>query len=434
MTAIDSIRAEVIELPLEQVVYREDLYPRIKADVATIQRYAENLEVLPPIEVNQYGILIDGYHRWTAHRKMEAQTIRVVVTQTASDAEVYALAITRNSAHGLQMNDGDKRKAAIRLYAAGTGISKKEIADILSVNMSSVYRYLDRIDKQLLIDRKAKIFAYWLACCTMEYIAEEVGVTKETVSKEVEVLSDISQCENSDKLRANFQDEDFTPPIYNVWSFKKEKTNAVDHFGNSEQGIVENLLYLYTEPFDIVLDPFAGGGSSIDICQKRLRRCYASDRKPIVERENDIRLLDIAQELPALNKRWSEVTLTYLDPPYWKQAEGQYSDDAQDLANMPLEQFTDTLIAIVERIAAKQSHGVIALLIQPTQWKSDQRAFTDHVTHLLCGVKSKRLTLENRISCPYQTQQYNAQQVEWAKANHKLLVLTRELIVWRVTP
>jgi len=53
--------------PLSQIVYREDLYPRIKSDPATVQRYAENLDVLPPIEVNQHNILIDGWHRWTAH-------------------------------------------------------------------------------------------------------------------------------------------------------------------------------------------------------------------------------------------------------------------------------------------------------------------------------------------------------------------------------
>ena len=45
-------------------------------------------------------------------------------------------------------------------------------------------------------------------------------------------------------------DRDYSPPIYNVWSFAK-KSNEVSHFGNSEQRIVDNLLYLYTEPFDI---------------------------------------------------------------------------------------------------------------------------------------------------------------------------------------
>lgn len=420
----------VVTLGITEVVYREDLYPRIQPDSATIQRYAANLEVLPPIEVNQHGILIDGFHRWTAHRKAEATHIRAVVTETASDVELYALAIQRNSAHGLQMNDQDKRSSAIRLYAAGTGLDKQQIAAVLSVSQRSVTSYLEDVDKQLRKERKQRIFDMWMQCETVEDIARSVELSDEAVRKEVSQLSEALP--NVGKVLSQFQDEDFTAPLFNVWTFAK-KTNEVSHFGNSEQRIVENLLYLYTEPFDIVVDPFAGGGSTIDVCRKRLRRYWVSDRKPIVEREREIRLLDIAQELPPLHKRWSDVTLTYLDPPYWKQAENQYSEDAEDLANMPLDQFTDSLIGIVSRIAEKQSRGVIALIIQPTQWKADNREFTDHVMHLVNGVKSKRLTLENRISCPYSTQQANAQQVEWAKANRKLLVISRELIVWRLS-
>lgn len=420
----------VITLPLSDVVYREDLYPRIKPDVATIQRYAENLDVLPPIELNQHGILIDGYHRWTAHKTAKADTIRAVITETASEVELYALAIQRNSAHGLQMNDQDKRSSAVRLYAAATGLSKEQIAAVLSVSTRSVNNYLSDVDKQLREERKQRIFDMWLAGETIEDIASAVAISDESVRKEVSQLSEALP--NVGKLLSRFEDADFAPPLFNVWTFAK-KTNEVTHFGNSEQRIVENLLYLYTEAFDIVVDPFAGGGSTIDVCRKRLRRYWVSDRLPIPAREREIRTLDIAQELPPLNKRWSEVTLTYLDPPYWKQAEGQYSEDAEDLANMPLDQFTDTLIGVVNRIAEKQSRGVIALLIQPTQWRADGREFTDHIMHLVSGVKSKRLTLENRISCPYSTQQANAQQVEWAKANRKLLVISRELIVWRLS-
>jgi len=76
------------------------------------------------------------------------------------------------------------------------------------------------------------------------------------------------------KKIANFQD-DFAPPLYDIWSFSK-LTNEVEHFGNTEARIVENLLYLYTQPFDVVVDPFAGGGSTIDVCFKRMRRCWAA--------------------------------------------------------------------------------------------------------------------------------------------------------------
>lgn len=415
-----------------EIVYREDLYPRIQADPATIQRYAENLDVLPPIEVNQHNELIDGFHRWTAHRKMNAESITVVVTPTMSDIELLAMAIERNSKHGLQLGEQDKRKMAIRLYAAGTGMDKATIASTLSVSQRSVTGYLSDVEKQLREERKERIFGMWMACATQEEIAEELQVTQPTVKATTDTFIDFGSTANFYKSRDFGQDAEFTPPLFNVWTFAK-KTNGVSHFGNSEQAILDNLLYLYTQPFDIVVDPFAGGGATIDVCRKRLRRYWVSDRKPIVERENDIRKHDLMLDgAPALNRNWSQVTLTYLDPPYWKQAEGQYSKDPTDLANMELGQFNDALAGIVKDIAKRQSKGAIALLIQPTQWRTPGREFADHVTDLIRNVGNKRLVLENRVSVPYSTEQYNAQQVQWAKENHKLLVITRELIIWRI--
>jgi DNA modification methylase len=98
---------------------------------------------------------------------------------------------------------------------------------------------------------------------------------------------------------------------------------------------LDNLLYLYTQPFDVVIDPFAGSGSTIDLCKRRFRRYWVSDRKPVIERAHEIREHDITAGLPKL-PRWQDVALVYLDPPYWKQAEGEYSNDPEDLGNMPL--------------------------------------------------------------------------------------------------
>ena len=420
---------KILQVKVSDIVFRDDLYPRIQPDSSTIQRYAEDLEVLPPIEVNQNKELIDGYHRWTAHRKMEAELISVFITHTSTENEFLQLAIERNSKHGYQLSARDKKKMAVRLYAGGTGFDKSVIAKTLSISEKSVSRYVSDIDKQLREERNQKILDMWLACYSQEEIAEVVGVSHTTVSRAIESFVQNGQLS---KMHKTFDtDPDFTPPLYNVWTFAK-KSNAVSHFGNSEQRIVDNLLYLYTEPLDIVLDVFAGGGSTIDVCKNRGRRYWVSDRKPIVERENDIRKWDINDGLPPLDNRWSDVSLTYLDPPYWKQAENQYSTDSEDLANMPLNKFTDVLAGLVNDIANKQSKGVIALLIQPTQWKTDGREFADHITDLIKAVDSKHLILENRVSCPYSTEQYNAQQVNWAKEHKKLLVITRELIVWRL--
>jgi hypothetical protein len=226
---------------------------------------------------------------------------------------------------------------------------------------------------------------------------------------------------------ADFDADDGRRPIYNVWK-QREKTSASSHFGNSEVRWVDNLLYLYTRPFDIVIDPFAGGGSTIDICKKRLRRYWASDRLPVVERVHEIRKHDLTDGLPPL-PRWQDAQLVYLDPPYWKQAEGKYSKDKTDLANMSLEAFTKTLADIINCFGKKLKAGaVIAMLMQPTQWNAPDREYTDHVIDMCRLVK---LPLSMRISCPYESEQYNAQMVEWAKKNRQVLVLSRELVIWR---
>jgi len=424
MTA-DSISKQI---KTTEVVYRTDLYPRLNHDPATVQKYAEDLSVMPPIEVNQNNELIDGWHRWTAHKKNEVDVIDVIVTQTKSDAEFLELAIVRNAIHGIQLNNKDKKNMAQNIYLATSNEDradkKKRLAEILSVTAQSINGWLRDIDKKAKKDRDEKIFELWMQCHSQQVIADSTNVTKETVSAVCQKKKDISK---SDKSLANHEN-DFEPPIYNIWR-QQSKSNEVGHFGNTEQRWVDNLLYLHTDPFDIVVDPFAGGGSTIDVCKKRFRRYYVSDRKPIVEREDEIRLHDIADGLPKL-PRWKDVKLVYLDPPYWKQAEDQYSSDPEDLANMSLEDFNKNLSGLIKSFARKMSAGShIALIIQPTQWKSEDKQFTDHIGDMLRAIK---LPVDMRYSAPYSTQQYTPQMVNWAKENKKCLVLTREIIVWKV--
>lgn len=417
------------ELAVTDVVFRKDLYPRIETDARKVDQYAEDLTVLPPIEVNQHNELIDGWHRWTAHRKAGAETVPAVVTETTSDDHFLELAIRRNAAHGLQLSAEDKKNMARRIYN-GTAVRERErkkvdLASMLSVHIDTVRGWLSRIDKDDKEARDKRIFAMWLACRTQQEIADAEGVSQPYVAETIS--SETGNLRSAMKAAAEHA-TDFEPPIYNVWKQQK-KTAGGEHFGNSEVRWVDNLLYLYTQPFDVVVDPFAGSGSTADICRKRMRRYWVSDRKPAVGREDVIRTHDLTEGLPPLH-RWTDVGLVYLDPPYWKQAQGQYSGDPEDLANMDLETFNDTLAGTVRGFAKKLPKGAhIALIIQPTQWSAPDHTFTDHVGDLLRLVK---LPVAMRISVPYESQQYNAQQVEWAKAQRQVLVLTREIIVWQV--
>jgi DNA-binding CsgD family transcriptional regulator len=428
VNAISEIVPEAIEIDVSAVIFRKDLYPRIEHSATTVQQYATDLDVLPPIEVNQHFELIDGWHRWTAHKKVGAERIKAIVRQTASDTAFLECAIAANATHGLQLSLRDKQDMARHIYAmtpeSERGEKKKRLAAILSVSERTVRDWLSRIDKDAKEKRNERIFDLWMACYTQAEIADAVNCSEQPVK---DVISDISaNLPENLKPAANHQ-TDFEPPIYNVWK-QQTKTEGTSHFGNSEVRWVDNLLYLYTQPFDVVVDPFAGGGSTIDICKKRFRRYFVSDRKPVPERADQIREHDLTTGVP--KAPWKDVKLVYLDPPYWIQAAGQYSDDPTDLANMPLDEFNKSLAGVINGYAAKLSPGaVIALIIQPTQWKAPDRQYTDHVADMIKAVK---LPLDLRISAPYESQQCNAQMVNWAKANRKVLVLSREIIVWKV--
>lgn len=290
---------------VSDIVFRDDLYPRIETSATTVQKYAEDLDVLPPIEVNQHNELIDGWHRWTAHKKAEADEIAVVVMETKSDAELLELAIERNAKHGLQLSQGDKRDMARKIYgttAESERDAKKYLAKILSVSERTVRDWLSRMDKDTKEARNRRIFELWLACWTQQEIADEVGVPKGTVDALCLEMAKSPNLSKSDRAAAEHA-TDFDPPLYNIWK-QRSKSAGSSHFGNSEVQWLDNLLYMYTDPFDIVIDPFAGGASTIDICKKRFRGYFVSDRKPIVEREKEIREHDL--------------TGGVLTPPQWK--------------------------------------------------------------------------------------------------------------------
>ena len=432
---------ELRRVKLSEVRFDPAFYPRKTHDPVLVQRYTGAIEEIEArsnfISVAADMTLVDGRHRHLAYlKKYEGKAdaeIPVFHYDVTEPADKFALAIELNSTHGYQLSEDDKRRCVLDLYTRyHTNLT--DIARVVAVRMQRVLEWTKDAREEETRRENEAIFDLYLACYTQDEIAARTGVAQDTVSEKLTVLRNSFPGNISVKL-ANFQEDDWRRPIYNIWTFAA-KTNEVAHFGNTEARIVDNLLYLYTEPYDIVVDPFAGGGATIDVCKRRLRRYWVSDRKPIIERasEIEIRQLDIVTDLPPLRNRWSDVTLTYLDPPYWRQAEGQYSTDAEDLANMPLDQFTEALAGVVRRIAAKQGRGVIALIIQPTQWRTNEaHDVTDHVRDLLCETaKSRRLTLDNRVSCPYATQQHTPQMVEWAKANKKLLVLTRELLIWRI--
>lgn len=209
--------------------------------------------------------------------------------------------------------------------------------------------------------------------------------------------------------------------LYNIWNTSRGDNNS--HFGHFPKLFMKNLLYYHTQPFDLIYDPFAGSGTTIDACREMFRQCIVSDLKPDKSRP-EIFEHDITTGLP---ENLPKPDMVFLDPPYWIQARGKYSDSEKDLANMSLENFYDAMDNLFKEII-KRKINKIALVIQPTQY-ANNFVFEDHIFEFDKMLQDK-YKIEMRYILPYSTQQYNAQMVEKAKTKGTCLVLHRDLVVW----
>lgn len=120
----------------------------------------------------------------------------------------------------------------------------------------------------------------------------------------------------------------------------------------------------------------------------------------------------------------------FLDPPYWKQAEGKYSTQPTDLANIELNAFITAIAELAKQVKRKwggnRPNGKLALIIGP--YKEDG-AYTDLA--LLCHQAiAKYLNLVIRIQVPYSTQVHGGAYVKNAKETKQMLYLSRDLMVF----
>jgi hypothetical protein len=210
--------------------------------------------------------------------------------------------------------------------------------------------------------------------------------------------------------------------LFQIWNFMQpDAAFGQDHPGRIPGQIIQNLNYYYTKPGDLVVDLFAGGGSTIDVCRAAdddygRRKCEAFDIEP---RRRDIKQWDVVKSgLPP----FEPARLLFLDPPYWRQKRGEYSDHETNLANMSLVMFHDELEKVI--VAGLGRADLVALIIGPTQ---ESWEIIDHAVEMM-----RRVGMPwKRIQVPYSTQQHGGNYVRIAKEAKQWLYLARDLMLWK---
>src|SRR5271154_427682 len=108
------------------------------------------------------------------------------------------------------------------------------------------------------------------------------------------------------------------------------------HYGDDVQGdpnfkgatpsyIIWNLLERYTKPKDLVIDPCAGSGTTLDVARELGRRALGYDLSPT---RKDIFRVD-ARKLPLENDK---ADFVFIDPPYSTHID--YSDDPRCIGKL----------------------------------------------------------------------------------------------------
>jgi len=265
-------------------------------------------------------------------------------------------------------------------------------------------------------ERNVAIFDHWLAGETTTEIAKKLYLTQQVVS---EVVKDTSNT----RLETLCISE--IPPVYNVWNY-----NFCDpRFGQKHPGqipgqAVVNLLLWLTKPYDVVVDPMSGGGTTIDVCRYILRRYHCFDIDP---RRPDIKQWDIRKGYPRLPQKPDFIIL---DPPYWRLNQDKYSQDG--IAMTSYQEWLSFMKKLArDSFKSLKPGGYVVLFIESFLDERETGKFLFLNRDCLelfevCGFEGIQ---EISLNMPSQIKSFR--DVTYAKKKQILLDLKREVFVFR---
>lgn len=231
-------------------------------------------------------------------------------------------------------------------------------------------------------------------------------------------------------LEAKRDTTDFQARVYDKWEFGGLNPKyGQPHPGAIPGDILENVLWMYTMIGDLVVDPFAGGGVTIDVCNAWNRRVIGMDIDP---RRADIERHNIMEGFPGSAKG---ANLVFLDPPYWNMVAEDYSKDG--VASLSIAEFMKFMkkLAIDCYNTVDEATGVTAIIMMKQHFRLP--VGLDMVDWPFLCVKwftDAGFRYSNRIVNVWPTSLWSPSQVVLAKETKRLLPICGDLLIFRRVP
>jgi len=157
-----------------------------------------------------------------------------------------------------------------------------------------------------------------------------------------------------------------------LWDYPTQSYGKTPKGDNKFQGvtpafIIWNLVQRYTKPGDLVVDPMAGSGTTIDVCQEEGRRVIGYDINPQHPEviKNDSRHIPLED---------NSVDMVFIDSPYGDNV--RYSDEPEDIGRISAEdeRFYEELEKVANEIFRILKPGKVMGWLIGDQWV--KRRFT----------------------------------------------------------
>lgn len=199
---------------------------------------------------------------------------------------------------------------------------------------------------------------------------------KEVEKREVENLPlfEDDEVRESAETSVALHDEDEKPPLETttLWDYPRQSYGKTPKGDNKFQGvtpafIIWNLVQRYTKPGDLVVDPMAGSGTTIDVCKEEGRRviCYDINPQHPEVIKNDSRHIPLED---------NSVDMVFIDSPYGDNV--RYSDEPEDIGKISAEdeRFYEELEKVAKEIFRILKPGKVLGWLIGDQWV--KRRFT----------------------------------------------------------
>jgi len=154
------------------------------------------------------------------------------------------------------------------------------------------------------------------------------------------------------------------------WDFPKQSYGITPKGNNKYAGvtpalIIYNMIWRYTNPGDLVIDPMCGSGTTIDVCNEEKRKSIGYDIHPT---RPDI-IKNDARTIPLQD---NSVDMVFIDSPYGDNI--KYNEEPQNIGNLSSEsnEFYDELEKVMKESYRILKEGKVLGWLIGDQWVKKQ--------------------------------------------------------------